>query len=352
MPTNWRKTRNLYPDISCRMPYRRSGQAAVVVEGNAIWFITTTERRGNVMKISRIALLAASVTLLVSGLNGSAAEAAGPSRTVEMREAVGPRGVLEPRGTLGQRGVGSPGATSVSGALVSVRAQYPFECGLKLSACMADKTGYNLSCGVAAWQIFDGMSNACQTALKSLGGACPLAANYCNDSGDNAEGYVPPPKTLSSVGSMSNTAFPLTSGTCPRHAWVDRMTIFWSPSYKRVIKLVFHCTPINGVATNIPLGINDGPLDQYTTTITCHRGELVSGMLFRAGTELDAAGVVCGKVANVDETAYTAGIYGGQGGSRQDRACPRDKYIIGARVRSEFLRRETDNIAGVELICR
>jgi hypothetical protein len=75
-------------------------------------------------------------------------------------------------------------------------------------------------------------------------------------------------------------------------------------------------------------------------------------MLFRAGAEIDAAGPVCKQVASFDETKTLNGIYGGTGGVRQDRDCPADKHLVGARVWVERDGGDANNIAAVKLICR
>ncbi len=291
------------------------------------------------MKNSKNSLLAASVALLVLGVNVSAVEAAGPARSVEMR------------GALERTGVGRQTAAPVSRTLVTTKS-VEADCGRTLNSCMIGKVGYNLSCGVPAWQVFGRMSLACSTSLRDIGGVCAAAATYCTKAGDTA-GYLPTPTTTPVVGTMYGYSDPVIFGMCPSNAWVDQVKVEFTPCYQRVSKLIFRCTPQikGGQSTFLTFGV-PAIADTRTGIATCAAGRLAGGMAFRAGTELDAAGLLCKNVADFNETLYGSSIYGGAGGSFQYRACPRQTHLVGAKVSLERKGAPTDNIAGVELICR
>ncbi len=77
----------------------------------------------------------------------------------------------------------------------------------------------------------------------------------------------------------------------------------------------------------------------------------MSGMIFRAGLELDAAAGVCKKVASYDEQLFKQGLVGGTGGVIQDRLCPADTHMVGAAVRVDKAGEINPNITGVAVWC-
>ncbi len=290
------------------------------------------------MKISKNTVLAASVALLGLGMNGSAVEAAGPTRTVEMR------------GALGPTGVGRQRAEPVIRTSVTTKSDYAV-CGRTLNSCMVSRKNFQLACGVPAFAKFEGMSAACANVLKTVGGDCAQAAAACSTPGDTV-GHLPYSNPLATAGTPS-TAHYVSEYTCGTGTWVDQVTFQWTLSYGRVSKLIFRCTPRapGAEAEILPFGVP--PIaDTRELTHYCGVGKLLSGMLFRAGAEIDATGPVCKQVASFDETKTLNGIYGGTGGSRQDRHCPEDKHLVGARVWVERNGGDANNIAAVKLICR
>jgi hypothetical protein len=290
------------------------------------------------MKISKNSLLAASVALLILGMNGSAVEAAGPTRSVEMR------------GALERTGVGRQTAAPVSRTSVTTKSDYAV-CGRTLNSCMVSRRYFQLACGVPAFQKFEGMSAACASVLKTVGGDCAQAAAACS-SPDDTDGYLPYSKYAGTAGTPSLSHY-ASEQKCDPGQWVDQVTVQWTPAYGRVTKLIFRCTPKSpgAVARTMTFGV-PAIADTRSTTYYCGTGKLLSGMVFRAGAELDAAGPVCKRVASFDETATVPGLYGGTGGVRQDRHCPEDSHIVGAHVWMEIKGAATDNIAAVNLSCR
>jgi hypothetical protein len=223
--------------------------------------------------------------------------------------------------------------TKISGACAEDIVLCSFAAAGTAAACVAD-----LWAGGA-------LTPECIAAFNATGGACAAAARDCAGSG----GGVGTPGTvrLARAGSgiiQSSDVFRELTCTAPHR--VKSTRIEWAnlggPVY--ITKITLTCT--NNVA--LTYGYNG----TSTNTYTCSTGRLMAGLMLRTGAFVDAAGGVCRQLANNSGVTYVNGLWGGTGGTQNDRVCATGKYIVGAKMYFDGATETNRNILGIELLCK
>lgn len=218
-------------------------------------------------------------------------------------------------------------------------------CAEDIVLCSFSAVGTVAACAADIW-AGGALTPACAAAFSATGGACAAAARDCAGSG----GGVGTPGTVrlarAGSGIIQSGSDVFRELTCAAPHRVKSTKVEWAnlggPVY--ITKITLTCT--NNVA------LTYGYPGTSTNTYTCSSGRLMAGMVFRTGAFMDAAGGVCRQLATTAGTTYVNGIWGGTGGTRNDRVCAVGKYLVGAKMYFDGGTETNRNILGAELLCK
>ncbi len=299
------------------------------------------------MKYSRIILSTAMVTLLVASASAPAADR--KARPEIARNAEGAPMLLD-------RQIEGAPQTSPNVNGTPTKAWSAANCLSSTVACGITAYGYRASC-VAIAVASDGaaapLSAACLAYLSTVTlSACSAMAYYCAGGTGGAPTYSPPPgRALSSVGDWTGDGTGpdfFSDAICGTNTFVDSVTVRYNST--RVTGVSIRCTPSSSTASSTTM--NRGYNGTASNTYTCPNGQLMAGLLVRAGQEIDAAGGVCRKVSNSDVSTFVNGLWGGSGGTRQDRVCAPNQDMYGVKFQLDGSNETSPNVIGMQPLCR
>lgn len=293
------------------------------------------------MNTKKLALTVAMITVLAGGVNASAADVKGSFGNAAATESIDPAfQSMMARGKL-QRPIGSKIATRGRA-----------ECAAAATACGFSATGFTLGCAAAIYASFGTLTPECSAIFTLVGATCATAAAECA-----AGSGTPANRRLSSVGDMVQDAAGdyFVERTCAYPRFVDQVKVEWflingAASNGRVSRVTLRCNANSSGATSTLVFGHAGGTG--SNTYTCSSGRLQAGFLIRAGQEIDALGGVCRRVSTTDLTTYVNGVWGGTGGTRQDRVCASGTNLVGAKMQMDGANESNANIIGIEPICR
>ncbi len=291
------------------------------------------------MKKTRVIGYMASLTLLAGAISASAADNIGDFGY----EAA--TGVDSSFQQWFERGKQLSQAPSLATATATATARDQASCNAAAAFCVVAQVGFGLGCGAAVISSAGSLSAACVAAWNAAGTACVPAVYYC--SGGSG---TPPVRRLKTVGDWTDDgAGPdvFKEDSCPYPTFVDRVEVKWD--YGRVVGMVLRCNK-NEKGQYKYLGF--GYVASNAHKYTCPAGQLMAGLLLQAGLEIDAAGGICRKVGATETTTFVDGIWGGSGGSRQDRVCAPGTELVGAKAQVDGGLETNPNLLGIEPICR
>ncbi len=292
------------------------------------------------MSKSRIIMSVASITLLAAAINASAANQGEGFKNERSAEANASFQQFLQRGRQ-----------QAPTVLSQVPTKGAAECAAAATVCVFSLGGFGLGCGAAVTASWGALSPACLAVWTAVGGTCATAAFYC--AGGTG---TPPVRRLSTAGDFTDDgAGPdfFVERLCPNEeSFVDQVRVGWifSAARGRISNLQLRCTPATSGAASTFLTF--GHAYTSSNTYTCSAGRLQAGFLVSAGLELDAMGGVCRQVSKTNLTTYVNGIWGGTGGSRQDKVCPGGQNLVGAKINMDGANEAEANLLGVEPICR
>lgn len=286
------------------------------------------------MSINRkVALAAATTVFLVASISASAGNAS--------REGFRHESNAEARIAF-QQFLQSQGGGAQAPSVLFPHKGHSFQCLAQLTLCGLGATGTVLSCVADLW-TGGAMTAVCLESMAAAGGACAVASQICG-------GHTGSPAhvRLALTGSATTAAPDTTVALgCPSHHRVKTIRTEWfgaNTTSGRISRLVMTCT--NGTTLTF------GYAGTASNTQTCATGDLVTGLMVRAGTEIVAAGVGCRQTAESGAPVAFSPLFGGSGGTTVTRNCATDKYVRGARVHMDGSTESYPNIRGIELDCR
>ncbi len=263
---------------------------------------------------------------------------------------------IERESALVDRQPGPQSQVAPSVNRIQTKAWSAASCLSSAVACGITAYGYRASC-VAIAVASDGLATpitaACLAYLSTVTlSACSAMAFYCAGGSGGAPSYIPPPtRALASVGDWTDDGTGpdfFSDAICGTNSFVDSVTVRWGNS--RVTGMTIRCTPLTDTGSSTSL--TRGYTGTSSNTYTCPNGQLMAGLLVSAGLEVDAAGGVCRKVSNTDVTTYVNGIWGGTGGTRQDRVCAPNQDMYGVKFQLDGSAESSPNIIGLQPLCR
>lgn len=164
---------------------------------------------------------------------------------------------------------------------------------------------------------------------------------------------------LSSVGALAIQTTRLTrAGSGIQQAGVDLQPEYTCPTQHRVRSISAEWSNIGGsvLLTKMTMTCTNGSVLTFGyggtsgAAVSCSQGNLLSGVLLRTGTAINAGGGTCRNVST--GATSSGGPYGGTGGSRTDRNCGSNQYVIGAKVYMDGATETGRNLLGIEVLCR
>ena len=132
--------------------------------------------------------------------------------------------------------------------------------------------------------------------------------------------------------------------TCPTQHRVRSISVEWANIGGSVLLTKMTMTCSNGSVLTFGYSGTSG------AAVSCSQGNLLSGVLLRTGTAINAGGGTCRNVST--GTTSSGGPHGGTGGSRTDRNCGSNQYVIGAKVYMDGASETGRNLLGIEVLCR
>jgi hypothetical protein len=128
---------------------------------------------------------------------------------------------------------------------------------------------------------------------------------------------------------------------CGGHEFVNKLRVEYSPISQRVTRTIFYCTDGD------MMFVGEGQPDQ--STFTCPDGYFGAGIRLRAGSEIDAAGLIC---RNKDGNRWDSPLKGSAGGDAKDTLCPSDRLFVGVNAVYDGPLDTGRRMKGISAMCR